>query len=312
MSANLQKIVFIVGPTASGKSAAACHLAERLQGEIISCDAMQVYKEVSIATNKPSEEMRRAVSHHLIDIVSVQEEFDVARFAALACEAIRDIQARRHIPIIVGGSGLYMQVLLDGIFPGCPKNVPLREDLRAQAQRHGPQFLFDKLKQVDAEISRRIHPHDSRRLIRALEVGLTQRRPMSELQKDREGLWGKYDIEIIALGMDRPWLYERIHQRVDEMFLQGVVGEMKSLGRLPLSPTAGQIIGVREIRGYLNGEYDENQARYLMKLNTRRFAKRQMTWFRREKRLRWIRVEQNDTMTAVAERILAVSRRDDV
>jgi tRNA dimethylallyltransferase len=312
MCASFQKIIFIVGPTASGKSDVACRLARRIHGEIISCDSMQVYKEVSIATNKPSQEMLRAVSHHLINIVSVHEEFDVARFAALAFEVIRDIHARRHIPIIVGGSGLYMQILLDGIFPASPKNVPLREELMAQAQMYGHQFLFDKLKQVDAEITPRIHPRDLRRVIRALEVGLTHGRPISELQNDREGLWGRYDIKIVALDTDRQWLYEKINERVDAMFLEGVVDEIKGLERLPLSLTAGRIIGVREIRGYLNGDYDENQARHLMKLNTRRFAKRQLTWFRREKRLRWIMIEKDDTVEGVAERIIAVIGRDDV
>lgn len=308
---NFNKIIFIVGPTAVGKSETACFLAQRIQGEIVSCDSMQVYKEISIATNKPSDEMLRAVPHHLVNIVSVQDEFDAARFAVLAMEAIQAVHARRHLPIVVGGSGLYMQVLLDGIFPDSPKNNPLREKLKLEAQMHGPQALYDRLKKVDPKTADKIHPRDLRRVIRALEVWILRRQPISSLQKNREGIWGKYDIKIAALSMERQRLYERINDRVDKMFSEGIVQEINGLGDSTLSLTAERIIGIQEIRGYLNGEYDENQARHLIKLNTRRFAKRQLTWFRREKRLQWIMIEKNDTVAGVVEKILAVIGRDD-
>ena len=312
MGVNSQKIIFIVGPTAVGKSETACLLAQRMQGEIVSCDSMQVYKEINIATNKPSDEMLRAVPHHLINIVSVRDEFDAARFAALAMEAIQAVHARRHIPIVVGGSGLYMQILLDGIFPDGPKNSLLREGLKAEAQMHGPHYLYDRLKKADPKTADKFHPRDLRRVIRALEVWILRRQPISSLQKNREGIWGKYDIKIVALSMERQRLHERINERVDKMFCDGIVQEINGLGHLTLSLTAERIIGIREIRGYLNGEYDENQARHLIKLNPRRFAKRQLTWFRREKRLQWIMIEKNDTVAGVAERIIAVIGRDDV
>jgi tRNA dimethylallyltransferase len=301
----LHKIIFIIGPTAVGKSDVALALARQIKGEIISCDSMQVYREVDIVNNKPSLEARREVPHHLVDIISVREEFDVARFNALALEAIEGIHAKGGIPIVAGGSGMYMQVLLDGIFEGCVKDEPLRRELKAQAQRCGNEFLYDKLKIADPEAAAGIHPHDLRRIIRALEVCRTADGQISKLRKNRNGLWGRYDITAIALGMDREELYGRINRRVEEMFQQGVVEEIRKLAGVPLSLTAGRIIGVREIQGYCQGAYDEARARELMKLNTRRLAKRQMTWFRKEKRLRWITVKKDDTVEDVVSAVLS-------
>lgn len=299
------KIIFIVGPTAVGKSDAAFALARRIKGEIISCDSMQVYREVDIVNNKPSLEARREVMHHLIDIISVREEFDVARFSAMAIEAVEGIHAKGGIPIVAGGSGMYTHVLLDGIFEGCVKDDPLRRELNAEAQRCGNEFLYDQLKTEDPEAAAGIHPHDLRRIIRALEVCRTTDGQISNLRKNRNGLWGKYDITAIALRMDREELYGRINRRVDEMFRQGAVEEIRKLDGIPLSLTAGRIIGVREIRGYCQGAYDEARARELMKRNTRRLAKRQMTWFRKEQRLRWITVEKDDTVEDVVSAVLS-------
>lgn len=301
---NFQRIIFIVGPTAVGKSEAACSLAKRINGEIISCDSMQVYRELRVVTNKPSPRMLETVKHHLIDCVSVGEEFDVARFNTLALEAIRAVHARNHIPIVVGGSGLYMQILLDGIFPAAPKNEDIRSDLKEQALRHGSGYLYKKLQKVDAQAALKIHPNDVRRIIRALEVYKTRREPISSLRKKRRGLWGKYDIKAFALTMDRDALYRRIDRRVDDMFARGAVKEIEHLRGVPLSPTAERLIGLREIRGFLDGSYDEAHARELIKLNTRRFAKRQLTWFRKEKRLEWITIRENDTVKDITDRIM--------
>src|SRR3989338_5301889 len=160
-----KKIIFIVGPTAVGKSDIACAVAQEIRGEIVSCDSMQIYKEIAIASNKPSPGMLRAVPHHLVDILTVEEEFDVARFNALALEAVRDIHGRGGVPLVVGGSGLYMQVLLDGIFKGGVKNEALRHDLKGQARQYGNGFLYDKLKAADPAAAARIHPNDARREI---------------------------------------------------------------------------------------------------------------------------------------------------
>ncbi len=302
---NFPQIIFIVGPTAVGKSEVAYFLAKRINGEIVSCDSMQVYKELRVVTSKPSASLLKAVPHHLVDCVSVGEEFDVARFNTLALEAIRAIHARGHVPIVVGGSGLYMQILLDGIFPAAPKNEDIREELKKQAERHGSEYLYKKLQKVDPQAALKIHPNDVRRIIRALEVYQTRREPISGLRKKRRGLWGNGDIRIFALTMDRDVLYKRIDRRVDEMFAHGAVAEVKSLGDFPLSLTAERLIGLREIRGFLDGSYDETHARELMKLNTRRFAKRQLTWFRKEKRLEWITVREDDTVKDIADKLLA-------
>lgn len=301
---NSNKIIFIVGPTAVGKSEVACSLARRINGEIVSCDSMQVYKELRVVTNKPARETLRALPHHLVDCISVREEFDVARFNTLALEAIRAIHARRHVPVVTGGSGLYVQILLDGIFPAAPKDEDIRNELKSQAQRHGNEYLYNELQKVDPPAASQIHPNDERRIIRALEVYKTSRQAISVLHKNRRGLWGRYAIEAFAVSMDRAVLYRRINQRVDDMFARGAVEEIKSLGDIPLSPAAGRLIGLREIRGFLNGLYDEHHARELMKLNTRRFAKRQLTWFRKEKRLKWITVQENDTVEEITDKIM--------
>ncbi len=302
---NFQKIIFIVGPTAIGKSEIACSLAKRIDGEIVSCDSMQVYKELHIVTSKPSPRMLKTVTHHLIDCVSVTEEFDVARFNVLALEAIRTIQARDHVPIVAGGSGLYMQVLLDGIFPSAPKSEAIRAELKKQVERYGIGYLHKKLQRIDSQAALKIHPNDARRIIRALEVYKTRREPISSLHKKRRGLWGEYDIKALALTMDRDALYRRINGRVEDMFARGAVQEIEHLRGVLLSPMAGRLIGLREIRGFLDGSYDENHARELMKLNTRRFAKRQLTWFRKEKRLEWITVLENDTVKDITDKLMA-------
>ena len=305
------KIIFIVGPTAVGKSDAAHVLARQIQGEIVSCDSMQVYREINIITNKPSLKARREVPHHLVDIISVREEFDVARFNTLALAAIEAVHAKGAVPIVVGGSGMYMQILLDGIFEGGAKDELLREELKAQAQTYGSGFLYGKLKIADPEAAAGIHPNDLRRIIRALEVCHAGEGPISKRRQDRSGLWGRYDITAVALRMDREALYDRINRRVEAMFQQGVVAEIRKLAGVPLSLTAGRIIGVREIQGYCEGAYDEARAKELMKLNTRRFAKRQMTWFLKEKRLNWITVKKDDTVEDVVreiQRLLAGGR----
>lgn len=301
---NSKRIFFIVGPTAVGKTDIAVCLAQKIQGEIISCDAMQVYREMDIASNKPAVEVLKRIPHHLINVVSVQEEFDVARFNQLALEAIGDIHARHRVPVIVGGSGLYMQILLDGIFSGGAKNEDLRQAFRHQAQVAGPQALYAQLVAKDSRAAAKIHPNDLKRIIRALEINMTRDKPISELQKNREGLWGKYHITLFALNRDREDLYRRIEQRVDSMFERGLVDEIKKFNGIAWSQTAEGIIGVREINGYLKGEYPLDRARELIKQNTRRLAKRQLTWFRKEQRLRWLMLQPQDQPETIVERML--------
>ncbi len=289
------KIIFIVGPTGVGKSEAGFLLARKLGGEIISCDAMQVYRQVNIACDKPSLDMRREVPHHLIDVVSVTAEFDVARFMAMAVDAIADIHARGKIPIVVGGSGMYMSVLLDGIFQLKAKDEILRQNLEQQAAQEGPAILHRRLAGLDPKAAAKIHPNDTKRIVRALEVVILVGKPISDLQKERDGLWGKHPIQLFALTRKRDEMYRRVEARIDRMFAAGLIEEIRMLSTLNISRTAQALIGTPEVMGYIKGEYDLERAKYLMKLNTRHYVKRQLTWFRRDERLQWINIEEGQT-----------------
>lgn len=279
-----QKIIFIVGPTGVGKSALGAALALKTGGEIVSADAMQVYRQVNIVCDKPSVEMRRQIMHHLLDEISVTDEYDVAQFRKAAIEAIDGIHAKAKLPIVVGGSGMYITVLLDGIFESGFRD----EDYRVELLKQSPAALHKILAGHDPAAAAKIHPNDTKRLVRALEVFRVAGKPISQLQQDRSGLWGKYDITIIGLFRDRSVLYAMAEERVEKMFERGLVEEIKNLCALGLSRTAVTMIGVPEVRGYLNGEYDLERARYLLKRNTRHYIKRQLTWFRRDKRIQWV------------------------
>ena len=296
-------IVFIVGPTGVGKSDAACLLAHNIGGEIVSCDAMQVYREVNVACDKPSKEDRQRIPHHMLDVVSVTEEFDVAAFRRLAIAVIDDIISRGKVPIVVGGSGMYVSVLLDGIFESGTPNETLRGQLYKQAERDGSVVLHNQLTAVDPEAAAKIHANDVKRIVRALEVNLNLNKPISKLQKERDGLWGKYPIKIFALNRDREKLYARVEARIDRMFTNGLVEEVRHLSQMPLSRSAATLIGIPEVSGFLKGEYDLERAKYLMKLNTRHYAKRQLTWFRRDERLTWIDLAEGETVESVVARM---------
>jgi len=296
-----QKIIFLIGPTAVGKSDVAYPLADKINGEIISCDSMQIYKEIQIASNKPSKEVLVKYPHHCIDIVSVEEEFDVAKYNIQARQVIDEVINKKRVPLVVGGSGLYFQVLLDGIFDGAPLNPELREKLWSEAETQGGDVLYRRLEEIDLESAKKIHPNNIKKVIRALEVYHLNQKPKSEIQKKRQGLWGEYDISICGLNRDREKIYDSINCRVDEMIALGLIDEIKSLQSKKLSLTAQSLIGVKEILGFLKEEYSLDRAIELMKQNTRHFAKRQLTWFRREDRIQWFDMDQygnNDELVA--------------
>ncbi len=297
---SLLPVVFLVGPTAVGKSAVAVDLAEFLHAEIISCDSMQVYREAVIASDKPSLVMRARVVHHLIDVVSVEDEFNVARYRELAVLAMAEIHARGKVPLIVGGSGMYMMALLDGLFEG----GEVDPDVRAGLEARSTEDLYAQLNRVDPVAASKISPHDKKRIGRALEVFETTGVPMSEQQKKRDGIWGKYDIRVIGLERSREELYSRVEARIDAMFAAGLVDEVKALCMKKLSSTGSRIIGLPEVKGALDGAYDLERACYLMKLHTRHYVKRQMTWFRKDKRIEWLMIGPHETASSVAARIL--------
>lgn len=298
------KIIFIVGPTAIGKSDVAFFLARKINGEIISCDSMQVYKEIHIASNKPSPQMRREIPHHLIDVVSLDKRFDVGQFNDLANQAIQEILKKKKVPIITGGSGLYVEILLDGIFSQGDSDGKLRQEIAREMDDKGLEAVYEELKRKDPAAAQKIHLNDKRRIIRALEIGRTMGQPASVVGKDRRGLWGNYDIRLFGLNGDRQRLYQRIEKRVDHMFESGLVEEVKALQHHTIGLTAQGLIGVKEVLGYLNGEYDLEKAKYWLKMNTRHLAKKQLTWFRAEKRIQWIEINPETSLVNVADDIL--------
>ncbi|MBP9855204.1 MAG: tRNA (adenosine(37)-N6)-dimethylallyltransferase MiaA [Candidatus Omnitrophica bacterium] len=283
-----KKIVFIVGPTAIGKSNIAMEIVQITPSQIISCDSTQVYKEITIASNKPSSDILARVPHHLINIISLKDQFDVSQFYRMSNQAIESIIKEGQLPLVVGGSGLYMKILLDGIFKGGEPDIKLREELKQEAEEFGNEYLYDRLISVDPMAAKKIHPNDVKKVIRALEVSMLLGRPISEKQQECEGIWGKYDITIIGLNCPRDLLYDHINKRVDMMFDAGLIEEIKKLDAMPLSPSAAGMIGIKEVQGYLKGEHDLDTAKNLMKQNTRRYAKRQLTWFRKEGRIQWL------------------------
>jgi len=286
-----KQIIFIVGPTASGKSAAAIRLAKKINGEIVSADSMQIYKGLDILSAKPTKAQQKQVTHHLIDIIGPGRSFNVNTFVRLAAKAIEDILERGKVPIVVGGTGFYIDALLCGIFKGPAKNAALRNKLEKQARRYGNDYLHDKLKKVDPDAAKKIHPHDLRRTIRALEVYMITKKPITQLQKERQGLLDdpRYDIRIYGMALSRQQLYENIDKRVDVMFRKGAASEVKRIMKDRLSKTFKQALGIKELAPYLSGETSLEEAKSSLQQNTRHFAKRQLTWFRRYGNIHWIK-----------------------
>ncbi|MFH0827158.1 MAG: tRNA (adenosine(37)-N6)-dimethylallyltransferase MiaA [Candidatus Omnitrophota bacterium] len=299
-----KKIVFIVGPTAVGKSETAVALAKRIKGEIISCDSMQVYKGMDIITSKPSPSLRKMVRHHLIGVKSPSKEYDVSQYRKEALKKIKEIIKRGKPPIFAGGTGLYMSILIDGIFDLKSKNNAIRKRFLRLAETRGSSFIYKKLQLVDPEASAKIHPHDAKRIVRALEVFEIAGKPISQLQKQRKGLSDEYKINIIGLDRKRDELYRLIDERVDKMFDRGLEQEACKLLKSKLSRTAGFAIGLREFKGYFDGLYNLEETRRLIKRNTRQYAKRQLTWFRKDKRIKWVKIDGKKNPLTVANEIL--------
>jgi tRNA dimethylallyltransferase len=298
-------LVVICGPTAVGKTAASVEVAKAVGGEIICADSRTVYRYMDIGTAKPTEEQRREVPHHLLDVVEPSEVFTVVQFRDLAEAAIRDIHGRGRIPLLVGGTGLYIRAVVDGLtIPMVPPNWEFRARLEEEAKRLGPQALHRRLAEVDPVSAQRIPPGNVRRVIRALEVYEVTGRPISSLQSR---IGSPYSVTMVGLTMDRPKLYARIAARVHEQIRQGLIEEVRSLLARGYSRDlpAMQGLGYKEIAGYLEGEYPLEEAIRRVIVNTRRYAKRQFTWFLREPRIQWIDVDDLPP-AEVARKILEV------
>jgi len=293
------RLVVILGPTATGKSRLAMELALRFGGEIISADSMQVYRYMDIGTAKPSEEERRRIRHHLIDIRNPDEEFTVAEFKECAERAIAMITQRGRLPLLVGGTGLYIRALLeDYTFPRGPRDEKYRQGLWSRARAEGPQALHRELAAIDPEAAARIHPNDVRRIIRALEVYRYTGKPLSESADRRPG---RYNCVKIGLYADRTLLYSCIDKRVDAMMEAGLLDEVRRLRDMGYgySLTSRQALGYKELLAYLAGQDTLAEAVQKIKRETRKFAKRQTTWFKRERDVYWF-----DTGTLSFERVV--------
>ena len=273
---------YLTGPTASGKTKEGIKLARRLGAEIVSLDSMAIYRDMDVGTAKPTGEELGGVPIHLIDIVDPSEEYSLARYIAAAHEKITEIHNRGRRVLFVGGTPLYLKGMLRGIFEGPPANREFRVQLEQKAQGKKPEFLHKMLKKVDSASAKRLHPNDIRRIVRALEVYELTGRPISEFQKQFENGVPATDCNVYVLQWPRETLYARIDKRVDKMMYEGLLDEVKRLTerKLPISQTARQALGYRELLDYLDGKLKFVQAVELIKQNTRNFAKRQETWFR--------------------------------
>lgn len=297
-----EKIIVIVGPTAVGKTALSIQLAEKFNGEVISGDSMQVYKNLDIGTAKVTPTEMNGIAHHLIDIKEIEEDYSVADFQAAATAKITEIIERGHIPIIVGGTGLYIESLLYPVTHAqVEPNNALRRELEKIAQEQGHKALWEKLQQVDPTAAAKIHPNNVRRVIRALEVYETTGQLFSSFQNERQERTPQYDAFIIGLNTERALLYERINQRVDMMINEGLVAEAQMLWDkvgLNSKTQSTQGIGYKELFEYFNGNVSLNEAVEAVKQNSRRYAKRQLTWFRnRIEQVHWYDlVKEPDTI----------------
>ena len=286
-------VIAIAGPTASGKSSLAMQLCKDLNGELISCDSMQIYRGMDIGTAKPTKQDMTEVVHHMIDICDPDTDYSAAAFAQDAAKAIEDVYARGKMPILCGGTGLYLDSVLKGVdFGDMEPDLEYRAELLAFAEKEGVDALHARLAAIDPEAAAAIHPNNVKRVARALEI--CKLSGMTKTEWDKQAIRGEspYNACIIALDYkNREELYFRIHMRVDEMFRMGLVGEAKTLfekGYLAPNTTAGGAIGYKELLGYLNGEMTEEEASDAIKTATRHYAKRQLTWLRRNPEVHWL------------------------
>ena len=298
---------FLTGPTAAAKSAVAIELAQRIDAEILSLDSMALYRGMDIGTAKPTAEQRRAVPHHLIDVLEPHEEYSLAQYVEAAGRCVAEIAARGRQALFVGGTPLYLKGLLRGIFQGPPADWELRRRLADQSRQHGAEWLHRQVARTDPVAAARLHPNDTRRLIRALEVHQKTGRPISQWQRQFDTGRSAADCRVFVLDWPKPQLYARIERRVEEMFADGLVDEVRRLlaGPKPMSRTARQAVGYREVVEHLEGRRDLNETVARVQRHTRQLAKRQFTWFRSLGECRFVPVSNPLMPAEVAERIAA-------
>ena len=283
------RVVAVLGPTATGKSALALAIAERFGGEIVNCDSTAVYRGFDIGTDKLPDAQRRGIPHHLIDIADPTDEYTAAHFARDASAVIRDIHARRRLPIVAGGTGFYYRALTRGLFPGPGRDADLRGRLEAIAERRGPERLHRLLQRVDAASARRIQPRDRKRMVRALEVYFLTGRPLTEHFAETQPPLPDVEFTAIAVKLAAAAISERVTRRVDEQFERGLLDEIRGLLARGIPETARPFGGLvyRQALEHLHGVRDEAATRALISQENRRYARRQLIWFRKESNLTW-------------------------
>ena len=303
---NKPKVVVICGPTGIGKTAVGIQLAEKMGGEIVSADSMQIYRYMDIGTAKPTADEQTRIIHHMIDIVDPDEDFDAVRFAEMAREKVMQLHQRGVTPLVVGGTGLYIKALLQGLFQSNPVDPKTRERLMKEAVENGSGILYDRLKRVDPNTADRLHPNDSHRIIRALETIESTGQSISEHQQAHGFADEPFNALKICLQIDRQKLYDRIDQRVDFMIEAGFVDEVKKLLGMDYSADlkSMQSIGYRHMADFLEGRLSWDECVRTLKRDTRRFAKRQFTWFGADQQIQWYEPDQLNEIVRLVEGFL--------
>ena len=299
-------LVAIVGPTAIGKSRIGIEIAKALQTEILTADSCQVYRGMDIGTDKPTLPERQGVPHRLIDLVAPDQSFNVGDFRRHALQEISRLHEQGLLPLVVGGTGLYIRGLLRGLCPGPPANWAIRHALTQEATERGWSFLHEKLQRVDPDLAQRLHPNDQPKVLRGLEVYHALGIPLSKVQQQHQFQETPYPFLLIGLTMERQSLYRRINTRVECEIEKGLLQETQQLMEQGYSRNLGSMkgLGYRQFSGYLGGEYSYDEAVRLLKRDTRHFAKRQLTWFRKEPGIHWITVEESDIPSEAAKHVL--------
>lgn len=316
MNKGNKPLIILTGPTAVGKTALSIRLAKAVNGEIISADSMQVYKMMDIGTAKITPEEMQDVKHYLIDEFMPDEDFNVVKFKQLALTYMEEIYAKGKIPIIVGGTGFYIQAILNDIdFTETDADTSYREHLRQVADERGAEFLYEQLKEIDEEATKTIHQNNVKRVIRALEYYHQTGKKISEHNEEQKQKESPYNFAYFVLNHDRNILYDRIEKRIDIMMEQGLVGEVSSLYNKGYTKDliSMQGLGYKEIIDYLEGECTLEEAIYVLKRDTRHFAKRQLTWFKREREVIWLnKSDFDDSEDAILEKMCDILKEKNI
>jgi tRNA dimethylallyltransferase len=303
---NNRKIVFIVGPTASGKTALSIELAKQFSMEIISCDSMHVYKGLNIGTDKVSCDIRASIPHHLIDIKNPSEEYSIFDYRTDCLKALEKVFSARHIPLIVGGSGLYMKAVCDGLSTFPAASCEIRASLEKRCADSGLPALYDELVRRDPERAQHIHANDKKRIIRALEICLQSGSTHARIDNPQDGLSAMgYDIKIFGIERPRSELYATAEKRVDCMIQNGLVDEVRRVYR-SLSKTTSQAVGYKELIPYIEGRATLDESVDVLKKNTRHLIKKQVTWFKKDPRIVWIPVDQYSSQKEIITHMSAL------